>query len=66
MMYVFISLECIPRSGFAVLCNISLKTDNEVGKLLATNIHVHITSTYFIIRVWYFLVDLYTFIYWFI
>ena len=66
MMYVFISLEYIPKSGFAVLCNISLKPDDEVGKLLATNVHVHVTSTHFIIRVWYFLVDLYTFICWFI
>lgn len=33
-----------------------IKPNDEVGKLLATNIYVHMVTTYFIIRIWCFLI----------
>ena len=52
-MCIFISLEYIPRVD--LLCY-SLKPNDEVEKLLATNVYVHVITTYFFIRIWYFLV----------
>lgn len=57
-MCIFISLEYIPRVD--LLCY-SLKPNDEVGKLLATNVYVHMITTYFLLEFGVFL--LYVYIY---